>query len=228
MLKLRTSLSLIFKIIVIFASLFGVFLSFFTAVKDGYSGWEKRLLYFTAQSNLFLGLVFLTILLFSAFNIRAYARCRRVLYLLKYMATVMISITFFVFSFMLLPFADESYHLMSLTSILTHFVSPIFAIVDFLTDSYKAKLKRWHILLTAVPPIIYTIEAFILELLNVDFGRGVSYPYYFMDFKGPAGFFGFSLSPFGIGYVYPIIFLTACVLLFGLLFYKICVKNTKK
>ena len=198
----RTKLSILFKYLTIAASLGGVLLSLIYAKQDGYSHWGRRLLYFTAQSNIWLGVTFIAILAFSLKR-NGSAVWKNRLYLLKYIFTVSITITGLVYCALLAPFADDSYRPWVLCNLLTHVFSPLFAISDFFIDPYRIPLGKKEIYLTLLPPLVYFSFASILSVAHTDFGRGVSYPYFFLNFTSPAGVFGFShVYPFFIGSFY--------------------------
>lgn len=221
-------INFLIKIVVTISSLLGVIISLFTATSEGYASWGKRLLYYTTISNVFLGLTFSALLLSPLLSAKLYAKIKGVLYILKYLSTVMISITLLVFTFLLFPFADESYHLTSLSSILTHFVSPTLAIIDFFTDDTPLNLSARHVPLSLAPSLLYAIFTFMLSAFKVDFGRGETYPYYFMNYQGEAGFLGLTLHPFGIGYIYPIITLSIVIVIIGYFYYKVSLKKEKR
>lgn len=192
----RVKISILLKYLTIGASLGGVLLSLIYAKADGYSHWARRLLYFTAQSNIWLGLTFLGVLLlpFKKKNVEVWTKR---LYLLKYIFTVSITITGLVFCALLAPFADENYRPWGLCNLLTHVFSPLFAIADFFIDPHRTHIRRKEIFLTAIPPLAYFSLASLLSMAHTDFGRGVNYPYFFLDFTSPAGVFGFaSVRPF--------------------------------
>ena len=79
----RCAISYIFKCLTVIFSLGGVLLSFLTAKEEGYFPWYTRLFYFTAQSNIWIGLTFLTILIVNFFFPRA-RRFKDKLYFLKF------------------------------------------------------------------------------------------------------------------------------------------------
>ena len=188
----------------------GVFISFFYAKEDGYYFWWSRLLYFTGQSNLWIGITFLVTLL-STFGLKNYRyKWRDRLYLIKFVFTVSITITAIVFCFFLAPFADESYHVWSFYSILNHVVTPVLAVADLFLDEYKINLKTRHVLLSITPALVYFTLVGILGAFEYDFGRGETYPYFFMNFRSPAGFFGFASEPNFLGTFY-------WLLLFGII-----------
>lgn len=219
--KSRNILLFILKLLTVVSSIGGVLISLFNAKLDGYSVWYKRTYYFTAQSNVWLGLTFLIIL------INRSNRLKDKLYILKFIFTVSISVTAIVFCTILAPFADQSYHVWSLSGILTHVVSPTTALTDYFLDDYKIKFKKHTPFLAVLPPLIYLVCVSIMHLLNVDFGRGQTFPYFFLNFSSPAGIFGFSKGPpFYIGVFYWVIILSLFVLFISFTFSKI--KNRKK
>ena len=184
--KNRRRVCIFLKIAVVIASFGGVFLSLVFAKRDGYSHWSKRLLYFTAQSNLWVGGIFLALLCFP--------KHKEKLYLFKYIFTVSITVTGLVFCGLLAPFSDESYHPWTSPNLLTHVFSPIFAISDFFIDE-RYSLSKKQRLCVLLPPIFYFAETLFLEFFQIDFGRGVGYPYFFLCYDSPAGVFGFSANP---------------------------------
>jgi hypothetical protein len=179
-------------------------------------------MYFTAQSNLWLGFTFLSIivvdLFFPNFNEKYYKK----LYSLKYVFTVSISVTGIIFCSLLAPFADDSYHVWSLSGILTHILSPTFAVSDFFLDDYHITLNKTSSAKAILPPFFYLISVIILHLLKVDFGRGETFPYFFLNFSSPAGIFGFSnQAPFFIGSFYWLFILLIVVYLIALIYAKL-------
>ena len=214
------------KILIVISSLGGVLISLLTAQQEGYSHWHKSLLYFTGQSNLWIGLTTLALLITLLF-FRRKIKVVRALYFLKFVFTVSITVTAIVFFCFLAPFADESYHIWSVSGFLTHLFSPLFSVIDLFTDDYKLKLKSKIVFASIIPPLIYVIISAILTCLNVDFGRGDNYPYIFMDLFSPAGLFGFSKEPPIFGAVYWILFFALITATVGLTYYQIKSKRQK-
>lgn len=199
--NVKRKIALLLKLLTAGSALGGVFLSLLQANLDGYGHWSKRLLYFTGQSNIWIGLICLVLAFAHLFTFSQ--RALHALYLLKYVFTVSITITGLVFCTLLAPFADESYHLFSLSSYLTHIFSPAFALADFFVDEFPFPLTLKHFSCAIIPPLFYFLSTMLFSGLRVDFGRGELYPYYFLNFRSPAGFFGFSnQAPFFIGSVY--------------------------
>lgn len=215
---LKDRFSITLKILTVISSLGGLIISLTTAKFDGYSHWTKRLAYFTAQSNIWIGITFLAVL----FTKNSNAKIKNALYLMKYAFTVSITMTGLVFLSFLAPFADESYHVWSISGCLTHVFSPIFAIADFFIDDYKIPIKGKRTFIAVIPPALYVGVSAILTALNFDFGRGDAYPYFFMNYLSPAGVFGFSKTyPFFIGYFYWIAALALITALIGIFYSKL-------
>ncbi|MBE7088559.1 MAG: hypothetical protein E7370_03450 [Clostridiales bacterium] len=225
---MKKSLSTILKILTVVASLLGVTLALARAELDGYHPWWTRLLYFTNLSNIWIGLCMGVLLIFSATDYNGVWKKR--FYTLKFVFTVSIAITAIVFCALLAPFAEEDYNAWSFANLLTHIFAPAFAISDFFLDDYPLHMRGLKPLYSTIPPLIYFVFSIILGALGVDFGRGVTYPYFFLDFNTPAGFFGFVPAeprPY-IGAFYWILVLLILVLLLGWAFAVLKSKTAKK
>ncbi|MBE7086736.1 MAG: hypothetical protein E7369_00365 [Clostridiales bacterium] len=219
---MRKIISLTFKILVVTCSILAFVLSIFSTRLDGYSHWTDRFFYFTWQSNLWLALSFIAVLMCGLFKGKNHLAIKRGLYVVKYITTVCITITFLVFITLLAPFAPAEYRLFSFSSILSHLVVPFLAIADFFLDDFKFTLTKSEAFLTVIPPGIYTIVVWVLSFLNVDFGRGDPFPYYFMNVHSPAGMFGFSaIPPYFVGTFYWVILLASMVFGVGILYVRL-------
>ncbi|MBQ3115836.1 MAG: hypothetical protein IJC07_02285 [Clostridia bacterium] len=197
----------------------------FTAKRDGYSHWSRRIAYFTTQSNLWICFLFLSLILLPLINRTFYEKHKQFLYVLKYAFTVSITMTALVFCCFLAPFADNSYHVWSIISLFTHVFSPVLAVADFFVDDYKLNFNKKLILFPLLPPLLYVIVSAVLSVFNFDFGRGENYPYFFMNHFSPAGVFGFSnVKPFFIGSFYWITFLALLTVSIALLYAKLKIK----
>lgn len=211
----------------IFASSFvGILLACIFAKRDGYTHWGTRFLYFTQQSNIWIGVTSLALAIVKLKG-GASQKTKKVLGILKYIFTVSITVTGIIFCTLLAPFAD--FNIWSFSSILTHIVVPALSIVDFFTDKQLIKLEKRNVHLSILPPAAYFVVASILCLLKVDFGRGDPFPYFFMDFYSEVGLFGFIAKwPPQIGAFYWFVFLSAFVYGLGFLYYKLHLLIFKK
>lgn len=224
---MRKKISYLLKCLTVVASLGGVTVSLVFAKSHGYSHWARRLLYFTAQSNVWIGLTFLTLVILPF--TRKKARTERFLYVLKYVFTVSIAMTGVIFCFLLAPFGDERYHLWSFSSYLTHVFSPAFAIADFFVDDTPLPVRGKQAFLAVLPPLFYILWASVLGFLNIDFGRGEAYPYFFLNYRSPAGIFGFSKElPFVVGSFYWILLFSLLIFVLGHSFLRIRKRAEKR
>jgi len=218
---MRKTISTLNKIVVIILVVLA--LAFFSFSEgDECASWAISLMYFTGQSNLWVFLVFLTLLIFTLlYRLGKVKTIPKFLYVLKYVVTVCIAMTFSVFVFLIAPFSGNMYTPWSAYSIITHLLVPIIAIVDFYLDGYQIAYKKRHVFLSLIPPVVYFSIASILCVLKVDFGRGQAFPYFFMNFYSEVGVFGFKWgNPTLIGSFYWFMILTLMfVLLAILLFY---------
>ncbi len=190
----RKKASIILNFLIAIISFLGVLLNCIFATRDGYSHWHKRLLYFTNQSNIWIGLTCLVIAILSIVSIlKKHNVIKNWIYVLKYIFTVSITITGLIFCGLLAPFAGD-YNAWTLSSILVHVIVPVLSIVDYFINDEQMPLKKWHIALPTIPPLLYFIFSITLSALRVDFGRGDNYPYFFMNFYSDVGLFGFSNS----------------------------------
>ena len=222
--RTRKKISYTLKCLTAVTALGGLFISLLESQSHGYSHWSKRFLYFTAQSNIWIGFTMLAFIVCPLIAKKPPA----FLYILKYIFTVSITVTFLVFTCLLGPFGDKSYHLWAFSSWLTHIFSPLFAIADFFVDREKIPLRGGQVWVCALPPLFYSVLTITLEAFNVDFGRGLTYPYFFMDYRSPVGLFGFSNKlPYFAGTFYWFTLLAVLVIGIGALYFNLH-SQTKK
>ena len=157
--------SKLIKILIVVATVIGVALSFIFAKSDGYKNWHYRLLYFTLQSNLWIGITAFLYLL-PAFNRNE--KLKAGLYVCKYIFTVSITVTGIVFCGLLAPFAHkDGYNAFNASSVLLHAVVPILAIIDYFVDVYMVELERKHLFYSILPPLIYFVIASVFSTTAV-------------------------------------------------------------
>ena len=200
-------------------SVTGFFLSCYFAKRDGYSHWSTRLLYFTQQSNLWIGI---TSLIFAIMLLKdnASEKHLKTISIFKYIFTVSITITGIVFCSLLAPFAD--FDIWTFASILTHIIVPILSVFDFFTNKNIVRVDKKHVWYALFPIIIYFIFASVLCVLKIDFGRGDPYPYFFMNYYSEVGLFGYmATQPPQIGSFYWFVFFFVLIYFLSMVYYKI-------
>jgi hypothetical protein len=194
------------------------------ASEDSYMGGVTTLLYFTIQSNMWIGL---TCLLFVVFKLINKDLFKRWMYIMKFVFTVSITLTGIVFCFVLAP--TMSVGAWTTSNILTHVIVPVCSIADLFVDRGDFKYKHSHCMLSLLPPVYYLIFAIVCYVSNVKFAYGVNYPYFFLNFGSPAGIFGFSNEmPYFMGTFYWIVVMLLLVLSFAYTYLLIHNKTCKQ
>ena len=209
--------SLALKLILIISVLIGFTLNYFYGKMT--SGINVAL-YFTVQSNLWIAIIDMVMVVFMIISlVRRTNKIPSVLYRINQVFTVCIIITSLVFLLVLVPgyylfdeATKEDLILFTPASVLLHVFVPIVAVVDFLALTRNVRFKRTDFLYSIAPLGYYLIFALIGYFLNWDFGQGNNFPYFFLNYKSPAGIFGFSNEmPYFMGSFYWIILLLGIV-----------------
>ncbi|MBQ3115409.1 MAG: hypothetical protein IJC07_00085 [Clostridia bacterium] len=219
-------LPIISNLLIFVFAIVGFLVSCIYARRDGYYHWLTRLLYFTQQSNLWIGI---TSAVFAVMLIKGNVKEKymKVISVLKYVFTVSITITGFIFCTVLAPFAD--FDIWTFATIVTHVVVPLLSIFDFFANGKILSASKKQVWLTFIPPLFYFIFAGILCVLKVDFGRGDPFPYFFMDFYSEVGLFGFVFKwPPEIGSFYWIVFFFGFIYLLGFVYRRIHLRLCNK
>lgn len=201
--------SIILKILVIIAAVVGTILSVYdrAAFMSGY----RVFMYFTIQSNIAIAIISAIGLYYIKSN-----RSGNVWEIIKFVGTVSITLTGFVFCFVLAPtLGDEAW---KIKNILTHVVVPIGAVADFFVIGQSFNIKTKSVLFIPIPPIIYAIYAGIGYILGWNFSKGNNYPYFFLNWGSPAGAFGFANELPFMGCIWWILALLVFLILVGFLY----------
>ena len=188
----------------------------FTAQSSAFMGGGSVFFFFTVQSNIFIivmSLLFLVNDVMLLVNKKSFVN--QTLLLIKYVATVAITITFIVFFTLLAPLMGVDY-LLSFNNFSLHAIVPILAIVDFILFDTDINLTYKNSLLATIAPISYVIFVYIGAIFKLRYGENLYYPYFFLDFEKNGFFFekGFGIIPWiiillagicGLGYLYCLI-----------------------
>ena len=206
-----TVVSLILKVIIVISAVVGTILSTI-AGRAAFMGGKYVFTYFTIQSNIAIALICIIgfILLLSRKKIG------NAWYVIKFMGTVSITLTGFVFCFVLAPtLGDKAWNLQNT---LTHVVVPLLSIVDFFLTGVDSQLKKRHVFFVMLPPLAYAIYAGIAYVCNWQFSVGRNYPYFFLNWGSPAGAFGFTRELPFMGCGWWIIAILILLVVVGLLY----------
>ncbi len=231
----RTEISIVLKFLV-FAFMAAGMLGC-TVVSDTFMGSPSIFLkYFTMQSNIWIGVLALVLAFVQLKHLKSEVyEFSRPLLLLQQVFTVSITLTGVVFCFVLLPAMlattpEYAPYILHWTQILLHVIVPVLAVVDLLafTRTFHYNLKRFDFLWSALPPLYYLGFSRIGYVKNWDFG-GANYPYFFLNYDSPAGFFGFSNEmPYFMGVFYWILVIVVLVLGVSLLYTTVVNKRSIK
>ena len=188
----------------------------FTAQSSAFMGGGSVFFFFTVQSNIFIigmSLIFLVNDVMYLVNKKSFVN--QALFMIKYVATVAITVTFIVFFTMLAPLMGMDY-LLSFNNFSLHAIVPILAIVDFILFDTDINLTYKNSLLATIAPISYVVFVYIGAIFKLQYGKNLYYPYFFLDFEKNGFFFekGFGIIPWiiillagicGLGFLYCLI-----------------------
>jgi putative membrane protein len=157
-------------------------------------------------------------------------------YIFKFMMTISIAVTFTLYLCFLAPTNKlgfvGAYMNNGCSSLCVHFITPLLAIFDFVLFDYKYKSSRAHVYFATIPPLTYVAYAVCLsEFAGVRWGEhAMAAPYNFLNYKAPAGWFGFAPNTFnsttlGVGVVYLLAIFTLIFIGIGIAF--LAIKNAR-
>lgn len=185
---------------------------------------STTILYYTIQSNLWIGFTCLATAILGFIQIRNKSlRIPSWLYVVKYVFTVAITLTMIVFWLLIAPTLHMPSYLLSLSNLFSHTLTPILALVSFFVfDSRDNFLSKKSSVFSLATPIYYFVFFLLVSSTGVMFGLYRS-PYFFLDFY-EFGWFGFNVyseaygfASFGIFYWIILILLLIFLLGFGLM-----------
>lgn len=213
---IKKKLPLILNIIVIISSLIGLIKTF----SDYTFMSTSALYYYTIQSNILITIIMIIFAIYNLFNFKI----TQILYIIKYIFTIGITITFLVFLLMLTPqiiTTGNIEYLFSITNLTLHFISPIISIISFIFfDNLKFNKKYYYLGLTM--PLLYLIFSFFVAKINPvgifkNFdGTTSKFPYFFLDYE-TNGWFSITNDFFKVGTFYWIIIIFCVILLISVL-----------
>ena len=177
--------TIILKSTVVVCAALGVWLSAL-AGRKAFMGGSRVFMFFTIQSNIFIALICGAglVLVLRGGKISDFW------YVVKFVGTVSITLTGIVFCFVLAPtFKTNAW---SIQNVLTHVIVPVAAVADFFVTGIYGNIKKSRVIFVTLPPLAYAIYAGIAYAAGWEFGPGINYPYFFLNWGSPAGVFGFT------------------------------------
>ncbi|MBQ2892366.1 MAG: hypothetical protein IJE45_05690 [Bacilli bacterium] len=180
--------SMVFNGLIIILGIIGFILSI---IKHGFG----LIQYYTQLSNIFLLGVTIALFVYQILYLKKGLEIPRILKVLKYSATCMVSITLIVVIFILIPMAGfeyTSYMLFEGTTLYYHTLCPLLAVLSFfiLDEIEFEKKDKWYAFL---PTVAYGIVIVFFNLIKV--------------IKGPYGFLYIYENPIPVTIIWGIVIL---------------------
>lgn len=162
-------LSLLYKIIILIVSLFVV------SFNLGLYGIKTGIIYFTNLSALAVFIFY-----FISFILYLTNRLKKteIYYVFKGSVTMAITLTFFVYLFVLSGNMNLENHIFSNT--LSHIVLPLLVMSDYVFFAEKGNLQMKFVFTWGIPLLLYQLFVFVYSFMGGTFS-GSKYPYPYMD-----------------------------------------------
>lgn len=217
--KNNTILSIIVKSIAIISSIYGIIRVYLGPL---------TFTYFTTLSNIFVSTMLFIFLVKEVLSLikKKNIVLKNYLYVIKFLSTISITLTFFVFLTLLAPTIEggfiNAYLEKGAGSLCVHFITPLLSILDFLFFDNDYKVKKTHSIYATIPPLLYVFFVVVASTLGLRWGNMYA-PYNFLNYHAATGWFGFDLSLFGwetlgIGVFYMIVILSIIFIIIGRIF----------
>lgn len=205
------AVSIFLKAVVVISAALGVFITAF-ASKSSFMGGGRVFMFFTIQSNIAIAIVSL---IGMALLLKG-QQITHTWYVIKFVATVSITLTGLVFTFILAPTMRRL--AWNFQNTLTHAVVPLVSVIDYFVTGVFGDTEKKEVFYVTLPPLAYVIYAGIGYAAGWEFAQGINYPYFFLNWGSPAGAFGFTNGfPF-MGCVWWILVLLVLLLTVGYLY----------
>ena len=169
--SIKRGVALIYRIIIVIVTLIALYLNFKLL------SFRMGILYFTNISNLLCLIYFLILVIMM---ILKKEKNDDLHYIVKGMVTMCITLTMFVYNFILV--GDKSVfenHMLECN--LVHVVVPLLVIFDYIIFGVKGNLKKIYPFIWTMVLFIYQIFITIYMILGGEFANGAKYPYFYMD-----------------------------------------------
>lgn len=179
---------------------------------------SKMLMFYTNQSNWVIMAVTVVFLVYAVLKLCMGARApvpANWLMIVRFSATVAITLTFVVFSLLLTPEMlknGNAAYLTTLSNLCVHNLVPLLAILDWCLFGYPINAKRGTFLWCSVMPLYYCAFALIVSTQSdCGFGPDLKVPYFFFNYVKN----GWLRVSGGFGVVWWILILCVVVLAMG-------------
>lgn len=197
----KRKLALFYRMAIVIVSAIALYMNF------KLMSFRLGILYFTNLSNLFCLIYFLVLVIMMLLN---KDKENKYHYIVKGMVTMCITLTMFVYNFILTSdLGIFKNHMLECN--LVHLVVPIMVILDYILFGKKGNLKKQYVAFWCLGLVAYQVFITVYTYLGGRFADGASYPYFYMNTE-KYGVMGVILNTLGVLLIY---------VLYGLLVQKI-------
>ena len=141
--------------------------------------WPNTFKYYTTISNVFAGISCFLLALYQIINYKTSKEIPYFIIIFKYISTCMLSVTFLVVLFVLVPASGDVNEMIRLLFspklLFHHTLCPILCIISFVLFENEYKIKKKYILYSLIPTFLYAIIFIFLNAFNI-----VNGPYFFL------------------------------------------------
>lgn len=212
---------ILLKTLAIIVSVYGIFINFENA---------KSFTFFTTLSNIWIDLILFASLIFDVIYLKSNGEKNyknNVFYIIKFMLTISITVTFLVYMLLLAPNNElgfiNAYTNNYYGSYCVHFAGPILAILDFFIFDYEYESTAIHAVFATIPALLYVCFVVIAASLGMRWYGTMHAPYNFLNFGAKCGWFGYDSKAngsesLGIGVFYMLGVLIVIFIAIGMMY----------
>lgn len=141
--------------------------------------WPSTFKYYTTISNVLAGISCFLLALYQIINYKNSKEISYFVIIFKYISACMLSVTFLVVLFVLVPASGDVNEMIRLLFspklLFHHTLCPILCIISFVLFENEYKIKKKYILYSLIPTFLYAIIFIFLNAFNI-----VNGPYFFL------------------------------------------------
>lgn len=192
---MKIKISIIINLLIFVLMIFGLMVALLGIpfLQEGSkSNFLNLIKYFTVESNIFMGITALIFAINEILYIKKGKKINKIIFILKYVSTVCVAITFFTVVFFLAPlvYRDRALTMFTGINFFYHVAIPVLSIIVFIlfenSNQYNIKITIFGMILF----LIYSIFYLIASLTHIEDGKIIDgYDWYgFLKFGIPMFF----------------------------------------
>ena len=159
--------------------------------------------FFTVQSNVLAGVVAIVYIIYLITQNKTKKQMPLFVYILKFIVTIDLIITFLVVALFLGFIVEEGYFsLYTNANLFFHFLIPVLNFISFIAFENKRPLKIWHTFIGILHVVLYSIFYLTVVFLHLENGAvDIKYDWYAFTQRGPLGAFICAVVILGFSYL---------------------------